>query len=285
MRYLAIFGVLFLITACERISTEHTQALNSDLLAVQAAISSAENEDAQFSGGLIKTLIAARLATLRQTHAMLDQRAKSWTFGIGLRYTVDGKPYRSAPDSKEILEGIEQELIALRTRAAAQQAEAERYSGGLVQALSLAALATTRQTEALLDQKRLALKYELPVYATVGATAIRQANSAGAVTASPATKRDAERLWEIVSIDTRITESNNVWSRFAWKLTLENRADDVQRVNATIEFQDKDGFVVDTDHAYGLVVSGRSRQVFTGNKLITSASVASIERAVAKVHR
>ena len=45
-----------------------------------------------------------------------------------------------------------------------QEAEVARYSGGLVKATASVTLATMRQTQAMLDQKRLALKYGLPQF-------------------------------------------------------------------------------------------------------------------------
>jgi hypothetical protein len=124
--------------ACERIvAPDRVEGLKKELNVVAAQIKSAEVEDAQYTGGLIKTLIGVRLATLRHTHAMLDQRVKSWTFGIGLRYTVDGRSFVSDPAKKEHVGAIETELAGLRARITAQELEASRYSGGLIQAMTL----------------------------------------------------------------------------------------------------------------------------------------------------
>ena len=156
--FTAVILAAITATACEQFAArERTEVLRKDLEAVGAQIKSAESEDAQYSGGLIKALIGARLATLRHTHAMLDQRAKSWTWGIGLRYTVDGKTFLPSPSDKGQVNALDQELAALRARMVAQEVETSRYSGGLVHAMALASLATMRQTEALLDQRRLLL--------------------------------------------------------------------------------------------------------------------------------
>jgi hypothetical protein len=187
-------------TACERfVAPERIEGLRKDLDAVATKIKATEAEDAQYTGGLIKALIGARLATLRHTHAMLDQRIKSWTFGINLRYTVDGKGFVSDPANKEQAGAMERELAGLRARMAVQELEASRYSGGLIHAMTLASVATMRQTEALLDQRRLLLKYDLPAY-VAGPAAPGAMASAPVTAVAPAAEKAKE--WEIISIDT-----------------------------------------------------------------------------------
>src|SRR5204863_9052479 len=85
-----------------------------------------------------------------------DQRAHASTFGIALRYTVDGKPFTPPLDPAPQLTSVEADLTTLRANIAKQEAEAARYSGGLSQAMALSTVATSRQTEAMLEQKRRA---------------------------------------------------------------------------------------------------------------------------------
>jgi hypothetical protein len=270
-------------TACEQyVARERVDGLKKDIDAVAAQIKAAEAEEAQYSGGLIKALIGARLATLRHTHGMLEQRIKSWTFGIGLRYTVDGKRFVSNPADKEQASALERELAELRARMAAQELEASRYAGGLIQAMTLASVATMRQTEALLDQRRLLLKYDLPAY-VVAIPPTAAATPAPVAAATPAS--EAAKEWEIISIDTRVTESNSTWSRFAWKLEMKNTANYPLRFDATIEFQDKDGFIIDTDTAAGLVISPHAKETFTGYALIRAEGARRVARTFAKVRR
>src|SRR5258708_5594283 len=54
---------------------------NSDLEAIQAELAAAQKADSQYSGGLTKALTTARIATLRQTEAMLEQRLSSFKAG------------------------------------------------------------------------------------------------------------------------------------------------------------------------------------------------------------
>jgi hypothetical protein len=74
-----------------------------------------------------------------------------------------------------------------------------------------------------------------------------------------------------------------VFGRFAWKLKIHNYIGAPQRFDATIEFHDKDGFVIDSDREYGLVVPGQTVQEFTGDKLITAATAPRVTGAKAKV--
>jgi hypothetical protein len=139
-------------------------SLLADIAAVQAAIRSAEEEDQKFSGGLVKSLISLRLATLRQTLALLDQRARASAARTTLQYTIDGKQFALPSDAPEQIAAVEKELADISAKVAKQEAEVARYSGGLVQATAMATLATLRQSQAMLEQKRLALKYGLPQF-------------------------------------------------------------------------------------------------------------------------
>ena len=269
--------VLAFSWACAaQISPEKTAQLNADIESVKAQIQEAEAEDAKYSGGLIKSLIAMRLETLRNTLAMLDQREKSWAHGIAVKYTVGGDVYSPPPDKDQRLATINEELKTTETKIEAHKAKASRYSGGLVLAMTLSTLATTEQSYAMLDQRRLGLQYDIPQY-SLKAPAV-------ATTASQVESVDTptEKDWEIVDVDAKVTESNSSWSKFAWKLTIKNKASHPQAFDATIEFQDKDGFVVDDDNEYGLVVPANAEKTFTGYDLVDAAIAGNVSKIAAK---
>src|ERR1035438_3899762 len=48
--------------------------------------------------------------------------------------------------------------------------------------------------------------------------------------------------WHVVSIKSRVTESNDVYSQYSWKLTIRNDSDLPAVFYGTVEFQDADGF-------------------------------------------
>ncbi len=126
---------------------------------------------------------------------------------------------------------------------------------------------------------------------TSGATFDRsEVNSAASL--PPATARPAsvaaapaavEKEWEIVSIDSRVTESNDTWSKYAWKLTMRNKGATPRAFRATIEFQDKDGFIIDTDSSDTFVVPANADDTATGYALIRPPGAHNVARTVAKV--
>lgn len=188
------FIVLILVATPHHTSGQTPDAsLTADIGAVQAAIRIAEEEDQKFSGGLVKSLISLRLATLRQTLALLDQRSKAHSARTTLQYTIDGKPFVPPSDAPAQIAALEKELPDTADKVAKQEAEVARYRGGLVQATAMATLATLRQSQAMLEQKRLALKYGLPQFvgfkdlvpaAPATQAAITSASAAGAASAS-----------------------------------------------------------------------------------------------------
>jgi len=160
-----VFLVVILIIAAYRGYAQGVDAsLAADAAAVNAEIRKAEGEDQELSGGLVKSLIFLRLATLRHTLALLDQRSKAGLTRATLRYTIEGRPFVPPSDATAQIAALQEELSENAAKVAKQESEAARYSGGLVQATALVTLAALRQTQAMLDQKRLALKYGLPQF-------------------------------------------------------------------------------------------------------------------------
>jgi len=138
--------------------------LASDISAVQTQIRQAEEESERYSAGLVKSFVALRLATLRQTLALLDQRSRAARAQTTLHYTVEGKPFVPPSDTPVQIAAVETELRELSAKVTKQEVEVARYSRGLIQATAIATLAILRQTQAMLEQKRLALKYGLPQF-------------------------------------------------------------------------------------------------------------------------
>ena len=103
------------------------------------------------------------------------------------------------------------------------------------------------------------------------------------ITPTPAiedpTKDDSKVDLEILTIDARTMETNAVWWKMAWLLTVENRSGDVAIFNAHIKFLDDDGFVVDEDFTTNLSILPYTSDDYTGAKLVT----ASVAPNVAKI--
>jgi hypothetical protein len=157
------YAVMFLLCGSAT-RAQDAADVKSDIERVRSEIEAARAEDAQYTGGLIKTLIANRIAILRQTEAMLQQKLASLKFGIPVKYLVDGKVFRLPDTSAQMLSEIDSEVFSSRVKIHEQEAEAARYTGGLVQATALVTLETLRQSHAMLEQKRISLAYGLPQY-------------------------------------------------------------------------------------------------------------------------
>ena len=262
---------------------EKIEGIEEEITQLEKKIQETEAEDQKYAGGLIKAIISSQLATLKQTHAMLQQRAKASLFRIGLKYTVDGQPFTPPQDAAVQLGIVERELAEIATKIAAAEAEAARYSGGLIQAVSLSTVAQIKQTQAMLDQKRLALKFSLPQY--IGfKDGVASTSPISTMPSKPEEQPVApkEKEWRIIEIDSRVTESNDTWWRYAWRLTLANDSQKPMIFNATIEFQDADGFVIDQDSENGLIPAS-SEKTFTGYKLVSVPGAAKVAKTLAKV--
>lgn len=122
-------AVVCLIAACgPNVNAQDAASLKADIAAVQKEISSAEAENAKYAGGLVKSLIVTRIAVLRQTEAMLQQRSKASTFGISLKYTIDGSPFAPPASANDLLRSVEQEISDSQAKIARQEAEAADQS-------------------------------------------------------------------------------------------------------------------------------------------------------------
>ncbi|MDC9582997.1 hypothetical protein PSI15_15755, partial [Xenorhabdus sp. PR6a] len=121
-----------------------------------------------YSGGLIKSLIGARLEVLETNKALLQQRINAIESGAKIEVIVS-----SLKPEPEVVEAIKTEIENLKSDIEVAKNDAAQYSGGLVQAMKLSAVAAQEQTLAMLQQKYLSAKYGL---ATVKASSVNQDN-------------------------------------------------------------------------------------------------------------
>jgi hypothetical protein len=156
--------------------------MKDELIAETAQI---ENEiaealamDASLAGGLLKGLIAVRLEILRTTRAALRQRVLADE--MGATFTIELPATTPEPETAERLaveiEGQKRLLDAARVEAAL-------FSGGLVHALKLSAIATQEQSLGMLRQRYLVALYGLWVPSSGVAANVGGANSS--MTAEP----------------------------------------------------------------------------------------------------
>lgn len=136
-----------------------TAELDAEIASTKTEIAAADAEAASYSGGLIFVQTQLRVAILKNTLAMLEQKRASFLRGITLNYQ-EPTPRISAPaDDTAALA----ELDKARGDAKAAQREAAMYSGGLIQTMALVREATAKTTEAAIEQQIVFMKLGIPL--------------------------------------------------------------------------------------------------------------------------
>lgn len=137
--------------------------IDRDLAEVRTSIKNAQEQASNYAGGLILAQIKLREQILKTTEAMLEQKRSSWVYKIHMSYVIQGQTVRQA--TKEELSDIEADIQRVRKEITDSKAEAEQYSGGLILAMKLSAIATKEVTLCALQQKYYAAKYGIPLLA------------------------------------------------------------------------------------------------------------------------
>lgn len=130
--------------------------LKAEIDQTESSIKAAEVEDGRYAGGLVKALIAVRLEILRTNKSLLEQRVYALESNAPITVTV----YASTPSETDAA-AIKSEIASVEASLKEARQEASRYSGGLVLATKMAAIATQEQTLAMLRQRFLIAKYGL----------------------------------------------------------------------------------------------------------------------------
>ncbi len=132
------------------------ESLTLELKSTVDDIAYSKEQESKYSGGLIKSLIVAKLQVLETNKALIQQRINSIESGVKVDVVVKGlNPDLALADS------IKNEIDSLKAEIVNSKNEASQYGGGLILALKTSALATQEQTLAMLEQKYLSAKYGL----------------------------------------------------------------------------------------------------------------------------
>ena len=168
MKYLKILlSVILILSGCSNIPS--TEELDGDLGLLDKEIKEAAENSEVYSGGLLSLLTKVRLETLRSTKAMLEQKRSGFKRYIPLSYSIEGKKF-SPPDNKtELLKELGSDIKNLKLDLAQAEKESEKYSGGLLQAISLTRVSTVKNSVAFLEQRQLLLKHDIPYYSILPA--------------------------------------------------------------------------------------------------------------------
>ena len=222
--------------------------LESDLADIRIRMEAAKADAESYAGGLIHALILQRLETLRLTEALLNQRRIA--IREGAKFTFELPAIR--PDAGREAE-IAQDLLAAMDELGAAEAEAARYSGGLVHALALTNVMTQRQTVAMLHQAAIAARYGLTV-PKIDATTLQRTERV-----RPQQPRSSEKppdspkmvaardCLKVAEYGSRLLDYNEVFAKVAWKVNIQNSCDKPFYVSVRFALQDVDEFELDSD--------------------------------------
>ena len=145
------------LTPTRRLSMEENELnlnLNQELEEINNEIDSAIQEDAKYDGGLIKALIGVRLETLRTNRALVNQMLLALNSGVQVTIV-----YNSSDPDPEKVSKLTNDIKNQETIIAEARANAAQYSGGLIQAIYLEAVATGENTLIMLQQQYYLAKY------------------------------------------------------------------------------------------------------------------------------
>jgi hypothetical protein len=112
--------------------------------------------------------------------------------------------------------------------------------------------------------------------------------------------------WRVVSLESRLIEPNDIYSKYSWKLTIQNDSSELTGFQGEIEFLDADGFVMDRSPAYDnsrpdavftkrdgfvqneifrLLVPPKSTRTFSGTANVAAAAAAKVSKTTAAIHK
>jgi hypothetical protein len=156
-----------------------TVELDGDLSVLRQQISEVESESEKYTGGAIKILLEVRKHILLNTEAMLVQKRNALIRRVSLAFAIKGRELSPATDAelKDILEEIDQ----ADKKLSASLANAERYSGGLTQAMALMSAETDKLSVAQLRLKFYSMKHGLPLIFPTSAQSQEPKSAPGAI--------------------------------------------------------------------------------------------------------
>jgi len=83
--------------------------------------------------------------------------------------------------------------------------------------------------------------------------------------------------------ESRVMETNDTWWKYAWRLTITNTGSTPRTVAPTVEFQDADGFPVDSARGEITTIAPGGEQTITGSALITASVAGRVAKLNAKL--
>ncbi len=155
-----IFLLILLIFGCGQ--PQSTTEIDKDIAEINKQIEKAEKE-LKLYGGLVNVLISVRANILQNTKAMLEQKRIGIKRFININYNIEGKIYKQPDDIDNILKDIQNEIDKQNNKLEKANEEYNKL-GGLVKNIKLVDIVTVQNSITMLEQKKILLKYGIPLY-------------------------------------------------------------------------------------------------------------------------
>jgi hypothetical protein len=240
-KIILFLSLSLLFISCAKAQNFDPQPLKNEIAGLEQTIVKARAESGQYSGGLIKALLDSRIQILENTKAMLEQRLAAGNYGVKISYKVDGKEYIPPANKAEIIKNLESEALQVSQELANAKKEADKYSGGLVQAMALSTVATIQQQLAMLDMKRCALIYDIPLFAFIGGSTNTDMSGKTPVSAAGLPKEapsEIDSMFDVKLTGKRVFEANYS-NHLGFNLLLTNHTEkDIKAVQGVCIFSD-----------------------------------------------
>jgi len=232
------FFIIFLLLSfsCAQAQDFDPQLLKNEVAGLEQTIIKIKAESAKYAGGLIKALLDSRLQIYEHTKAMLEQRLAAGNYRIAIKYTIDGKEYVAPLDKDKIIKDLEGEALAVTKEIEDTQKEADQYSGGLVRAMKLSTVATLQQQLAMIEMKRCALIFDIPIFAFLGKASTPPTSPPTEETKEIASEIDS--MFDIKLVGKRVFEANYA-THLGFNFIFTNHTDkDIKAVKGIAHFTD-----------------------------------------------
>jgi hypothetical protein len=162
----ALGGLALVVIAAPGFAGDSAAELKQERSALTQEIVAARAEQQKYSGGLLGSLIAARLEVLKTNDAILQQRILAEDGGARVDIIVTA----TRPDPQRA-EAVAKEMSDLEKRIASQEAEGAKYGGGLVKGMIESGIATTRLSLEMMRIEYLKAKFGIVWAPTLNAPA------------------------------------------------------------------------------------------------------------------
>lgn len=90
------------------------------------------------------------------------------------------------------------------------------------------------------------------------------------------------KVVDVLSATMRVTESNNTWWKYAYKVDLRNNRNETALIVLKVKFLDREGFVIDEHRNYKVVVPAGQKTSISDFKLIDAKVAGNVRRITAE---